>query len=461
MRSLRFPSNSLRSVFAVTLAACLATSSQASMQYTYDALGRLISVQYSDGKQIRYTYDAAGNRTAHIVSPTTSNAPPVAVADNVTLLESQGSITFNPKLNDTDPDGNPLTLFSVTGGQLGSPELSNSNTNVTYTSASKRTGADLLTYVIHDGQGMEASGQITISLANLSPVTASDTISTPRNTPKTFDPRANDTDPGGDSFTITSVSTPAHGTVTNLAGTSVYYYPTANYYGPDSFTYTVTDIDGGSSSGVVNVNVTYGSSPPIANADTESTVLNTAKTFNPRVNDSDPDGSALTIVSKTNGTKGTVAINSGTTLTYTPNTGQTGADSFTYTIADVDGLTATATVSMNIQASNSPPVAVSDSVELYGTYTNPSNGTQPTGTIDPRWNDTDPDGNPLTITGVTQPSNGTATVIAGGTAISIWRNAPCPGFNPQVGSVTYTISDGQGGTATGTITSVIMCESGN
>lgn len=100
-------------------------------------------------------------------------------------------------------------------------------------------------------------------------------------------------------------------------------------------------------------------------------------------------------------------------------------------------------------------------MELYGTYVvdfGGTSGTQPTGTFDPRWNDTDPDGNMLHITGVTQPVNGTASINAAGTAITITRTAACPALTTTVGPVSYTISDGLGGTATGTITPVVTCE---
>jgi YD repeat-containing protein len=425
--------------------------------YTYDSLGRLIKVRYDNGKEITYTYDAAGNRVQRLVANAGANSAPVANPDSITLNEDQTSVTFNPRTNDTDPDNDALTLFSTGSGSLGTSALSGSGTTVTYTSTNKRTNSDTFVYVIRDPGGAEAYGQVTINFANLGPVAVNDAVTTNKNQIKIFDPRINDTDPGNDALTITSTSTPLHGTVILWGGgTSLYYTPTANYYGADSFTYTVADADGSTATATVNMTVNYGQSAPIANADTKTTTVNTAHTFDPRTNDSDPDGSTLTITAKTNGTKGTVAINSGTSLTYTPTTGQSGADSFTYTIADVDGQTATATVSMTIQAANSPPVAVNDSVELFAYY-----GSSPMGTIDPRWNDTDPDGNPLTITNVTQPSNGTATISGGGTSITITRSATCPGFNPQVGSVTYTISDGQGGTATGTITSTITCESGN
>ena len=444
-------SNSLLGSF-LGIALLSSTPSLAGVTHTYDALGRIIAVRYDDGKTILYQYDAAGNRTQQVISTSTGNRPPVTVPDSINLNENATSVSITPLANDSDPDGNPLTLSSVASGIYGT--VSTSGGTATYTSSHKRTATEVLIYVVSDGQGGQSSGDITINLTNLSPVAVSDAFWTQKNTVKWIDPRTNDTDPGGDSLTVASVAAPAHGAAV-VANGGISYTPTANYTGADSFTYTLKDADGATATGTVNVNVTHGASPPTAVNDTQMAVAGTPKTFDPRTNDSDPDGSALTITSKTNGIKGTVTINSGTSLTYTPNSGATGADSFTYTIADIDGLTATATVSMTIQGSNSPPVAVNDSLELYGTWGN-GNNTEPTGTIDPRWNDSDPDGNSLTVTSITQPSNGTANLI--GNQITIWRNTACPGNTPTVGSVTYTISDGNGGTSTGTITTTIYCE---
>jgi hypothetical protein len=86
------------------------------------------------------------------------------------------------------------------------------------------------------------------------------------------------------------------------------------------------------------------------------------------------------------------------------------------------------------------------------------NGTQPTATFDPRVNDSDPDNNALTISNVTQPTNGTAST--NGTSVTITHSNVCL-TTVQVGPVTYTISDGLGGTATATISSTINCENQN
>ncbi|MEQ1756506.1 MAG: Ig-like domain-containing protein [Micropepsaceae bacterium] len=454
MRSPRLPSIALR--LSLVASSMLLGSGPAfsGATYAYDALGRLVQVRYDDGKQITYAYDAAGNRTQTVVATTSgSNQPPVANPDTFSFGENETAITFNPRTNDTDPDANSLNLFSVTNGSLGTAALSNSSTTITYSSTNHSVASDTLYYTINDGAGAEATGQITVSFTNLPPVAVNDSISTVRNSVKVFDPRVNDSDPGNDPITIFSTSTPLHGTATVIEGSWINYAPTTGYYGTDSFTYTIHDSDGGASTATVSVAISYGSSPPVANNDSKTTAFSTAFTFDPRTNDSDPDGGPLTITAKTNGTKGVVTINAGASVTYTPNTGVSGADSFTYTITDADGLTATATVSVTIDVAAGPPVAVNDSVELYGTFAAGQGGSQPTGSIDPRWNDT---GGNLTITNVTQPTNGSAAITGGGTAVTITRTNTCPG--PQaVGPVTYTISNGAG-TATGTITSTITCE---
>ena len=106
-----------------------------------------------------------------------------------------------------------------------------------------------------------------------------------------------------------------------------------------SVTSTVPDTGTGGTSGV---------QPPVANNDSVTTNENTPVTFDPRSNDSDPSGYALTIIATSMPGHGTVAINNGTSLTYTPASMYSGSDSFTYTISDGQGHAATATVSVTV-----------------------------------------------------------------------------------------------------------------
>src|SRR6185295_3910959 len=97
----------------------------------------------------------------------------------------------------------------------------------------------------------------------------------------------------------------------------------------------------------------------------------------------DPDNDTLTVTAVTQGTKGAVTINGGTTVTYTPNLNANGSDSFTYTIGDGNGGTDTATVSITITAVDDAPDAVNDAattnedtavtVSVLGNDTDPEN----------------------------------------------------------------------------------------
>jgi hypothetical protein len=292
--------------------------------------------------------------------------------------------------------------------------------------------------------------EITVTLANLPPTVVTDTPSVIKNVASTFDPRANDSDPGGDVFTITAKGTPAHGTVTiGTGGTSLIYTPT-NYIGPDSFTYTVTDIDGGTSTGTVNATVRHGLLPPTAVNDNSGVMGGQTRAFDPRLNDSDDSGT-ITITSKTNGAHGTVTIGgNGTSLSYAAQTGWNGNDTFSYTITDLDGLTGTATVTMSVSTTNRAPTAVADTMSYVGEWVmGESVGFKPSISIDPRWNDTDPDGHTLTVTAKTNGAIG--SVVKSGNILTWTKNTNVAGPGTWSDSFTYTISDGYGGTSVGTV----------
>lgn len=90
--------------------------------------------------------------------------------------------------------------------------------------------------------------------------------------------------------------------------------------------------------------------PPSAINDTATTAFNTPVTIPVLVNDSDPNGDVLSITSVTQGAHGAVIINDGITVTYAPEAGYFGTDSFTYTISDGNGGLAIATVYVIINA---------------------------------------------------------------------------------------------------------------
>ena len=169
----------------------------------------------------------------------------------------------------------------------------------------------------------------------------------------------NDTDPEGNTLSLDSVSTASYGTIT-LAGNVALYTPEANFAGSDSFSYWVTDGEGGSTKGTVSITVTAANDAPTAVDDTLGTISATRPTtLDLLANDTDPDGDALTISAVGEATYGNVTI-SGESVRFNATRGSSGkADSFTYTIKDGDGETSTATVNFTISA-NTNPNAIND-----------------------------------------------------------------------------------------------------
>ncbi len=141
--------------------------------------------------------------------------------------------------------------------------------------------------------------------------------------------------------------------------------PNANGVPYASFTFQVRD-DGGTANGGVDldpspntmtIDVTPQNDPPVANPDASTVARNAPATDIPvLLNDTDVEGDTLTITGTTQGTQGTVVITGGGTgLTYQPNTGATGPDSFTYTISDGHGGTDTGTVTITISEQQHEP----------------------------------------------------------------------------------------------------------
>ncbi len=181
---------------------------------------------------------------------------------------------------------------------------------------------------------------------------------------------------------------------------------------------------------------------PIAVDDAVATAEDTAATIDVLTNDSDPDWDALQIQSVTQGSHGAVVSNGNGTLTYTPQANFFGSDNFTYTISDGRGGTDTASVSVMITSVNDAPVAVNDSAT-----TTPNQAA----TINVLGNDFDVDGDTLVVDSFTSPANGSVINLGGG----VLQYTPSLDFTGG-DQFTYTISDGQGGTDTATVSIIVQ-----
>jgi CshA-type fibril repeat protein len=368
------------------------------------------------------------------VTVVASNDPPVAVNDTAATNEDT-PVTIPVLANDSDPEGNPLTVTAATAAN--GVVVVNANGTVSYTPNANFNGTDTITYTVSDGQGGFSTATVTVTVipVNDRPVAANDTASTNEDTPVTIPVLANDSDIDGDPLTVTTATAP-NGTVTINADGTISYTPNANFNGTDTITYTISDGNGGTATATVTVTVDPVNDPPVAVNDTASTNEDTPVTIPVLANDTDVEGNSLTVISASS-SNGTVTINPDGTISYTPNANFNGTDTITYTISDGNGGTSTATVTVTVNPVNDPPAAVNDIAS--------TNEDTPV-TIPVLANDTDIDGNPLIVTTATSP-NGTVTINADGT-ISYTPNANFNGTD----TITYTISDGKGGTSTATVT---------
>lgn len=317
-------------LFLLLLLALPCAAYAAGASYTYDTLGRVIRVDYSNGNSTLYTYDSAGNRTA--VSTSVLSTQPTAVPDAKETGQNT-PVTYDPRANDVS--GTAMTIIA-TGMPLHGSVVVNGGTSVTYTPTLGYVGTDSFYYTIANGSGGQSYALDTITVDRL-PTAGPVSESTLANTPVTFDPRSAAT---GDGIVLTGTPTAAHGTVANNGGSSLTYYPNTNYVGSDSFTYTVTDTHGRSASNTVTMTVTV-PIPPAPEYDAAYTNPPRSHIFDPRAD------SSLTIISISTPSAGAATF-TGSSVTYTADPGDSGIVTFTYTVQNSLGGTNTGNIQLTI-----------------------------------------------------------------------------------------------------------------
>jgi hypothetical protein len=399
------------------------------------------------------------------------NAPPDAVNDSAT--SDRMRVRIDVLANDTDPDGDPLTIASVADGMNGTTRVNTKGTPsptddvVVYRPNSGFSGTDSFTYTISDGMGGLDTATVIVAVAGDTndPPDAVNDSATSDGMRVRIDVLANDTDLDGDTLTIDSVSNGMNGTTRiDTRGTGsptddvVVYRPNSGFSGTDSFTYSISDGMGGLDTATVTVKVIGDANDPPDAVKDYATSDGMPVKIAVLANDTDPDGDKLTITNITDGMNGKTSIDTkGTTSTtddlvvYTPNSGFSGTDYFTYTISDGMGGFDTATVKVIVAPCdvNKAPDAINDSATSDGMPVK----------VTVLANDTDPDGDKLTITGVTQGMNGKAAIDTKGTASptdDVVIYTPDLGFS-GTDKFTYTISDGMGGFDTATVKVTVTC----
>ncbi|MBL8808185.1 MAG: tandem-95 repeat protein, partial [Rhodospirillales bacterium] len=282
-----------------------------------------------------------------------------------------------------------------------------------------------------------ASGNVSVDVADHAPVAPGGNVVGAANTPITGQLAASDTDGDKLTFSIAQNGAPQHGSVTINPDGTYTYSPSSGYNGTDTFTYRVADGRGGVTTGTITVGVGSVNSAPVAQNGTAGGDEDTQ--ISGRVVATDANGDTLTFGIAQNGAPahGSVTMNADGTYAYTPAANFNGTDSFTYTVSDGRGGTATGTVTVTVDPTNDAPVTSQATVS----------GNED-GSISGQVAASDVDGDALTY-GLAQdggPSHGTVTMNADGS----FSYTPAANFN-GTDSFTYTVSDGNGGTMTGTV----------
>ena len=406
-------------------------------------------------------------------------------ATDILWLKAKGGATGAFVAEDTPfvarlvPFGDAGTLLSVGAAQHGEV-IDNGDGSVTYVPEKNFFGEDSFSYTVQTPTGPEIrTFRIVVTGENDAPIANDDAAVAEATGVTLIDVLKNDVDPDKDPMRILKTTQPAHGIVA-VAGTRLAYTPEPKFSGVDVFQYEVTDgiaPAGEAPESVATVFIAVGGAalagpPPIGGGggggggtggsgggdgeggsgagafladDSAHLPICEATAIDVLGNDPGDGVTVLVIASVSVPALGSAADNGDGSITYTPSLAPedcAGVDSFTYSVPDGDGVEQTATVTVTLgeaaggSGENQAPAAADDSA---ATLEN-----QPV-VIDLLANDSDPDGDALTVIEVTQPAGGSVVDHGDGT-VTYSAN----GYTGQA-TFGYTISDGQGGEASASV----------
>ena len=403
-----------------------------------------------------------------------NDAPTVtAIANPTAVLEDAGAQTVSLAGISTGAtnESQALTVTAVSSrpGLIPNPTVSYASPaatgTLTYTPAADSSGTATITVVVKDDGGVAEGGvdSVTVSFAvTVAPVNDAPTVTAVAGRDTI------DEDAGVQTATFLGIGSGAADESQALAVTAVsgnpllVPHPSVSYTSPTAtgtLTYTpVADAngvavitlkvkdDGGRANGGVDsvmtqfeVRVRAIQDAPVAVDDEEETDEDAPTRLYVLPNDREVDGDPLTVteVSGISGGSAEIDPDDGSVVFF-PAEDFSGRAGFSYTISDGKGHTATARVTVNVAAVNDPPSAADDQAAVVAGQAVD---------VPVLGNDSDPDGDELTVASVGDAAHGSAAIQDGG----VIAYTPAVGFEGE-DTFTYTVSDGQGETAAGTVT---------
>ncbi|EGQ7769025.1 tandem-95 repeat protein [Vibrio parahaemolyticus] len=362
------------------------------------------------------------------VNVTPVNDAPVA-KDDIATTQEDTAVTIDVLPNDTDVDGDKLSIESVSvPKEQGTVEVVDGK--LVFTPAENFNGDAEITYTVTDGAlADQATVKVTVKAVNDTPVVESniaDQTLAEDFTPYTIDLNTafSDVDnvDGELTFSVSGNSNIQVAIVNGIATIT----PTADWNGSETLTFTATDPSGESVSQPVNFTVA-----PVADivADKATVVEDTPTIIKVLGNDTFEGNDKVVSLDTNNGpVNGTVSVNPDGSVTYTPNDNYHGTDSFTYIVTS-GGVSESTTVSVDVTPVNDAPVAKDDIATTQE---------DTAVTIDVLPNDSDVDGDKLSIESASVPKEqGTVEVVDGKLVFT-----PAENFNGDA-EITYTVTDGE------------------
>jgi Ca2+-binding RTX toxin-like protein len=384
---------------------------------------------------------------AAIAAMLTNNAP-VAGTDSLFPVRQGEVTTIAAGLlleNDFDADGDAFSIVAVKNAERGSVSL-DQNGDIAFMIGDDFEGVATFEYTISDGEGGLTDGLVyvrvepAVTTRDDAGVTASEDTALLINASRLL---ANDVD--GDRLSIAQVGNAVNGTVLLTTERNVIFTPAADFIGAASFTYTANLPNGGVSTSTVRVDVVAGNDAPTATADSGFTLAEGGRLFidarDLLANDIDIDGDALALQSVGEAVGGSVSLNSFGDVVFSAAPDFFGTARFDYVVADPSGGVATGRVFLTVTPVNDAPLVLNDAgfatdedILLF------------IGSSDLLANDSDPDGDPLTLARIVSSAGGAATLLANGTI----EFRPAPNFFGAA-SFVYEAVDGQGGASLGRV----------
>ncbi|HGS4694139.1 TPA: tandem-95 repeat protein [Vibrio parahaemolyticus] len=374
------------------------------------------------------TSGGVSESTTVSVDVTPENDAPVA-KDDTAITDEDTPVTIDVLPNDTDVDGDKLSIESVSvPKEQGTVEVVDGK--LVFTPAENFNGDAEITYTVTDGALTDqATVKVTVNAVNDTPVVESniaDQTLAEDFTPYTIDLNTafSDVDnvDGELTFSVSGNSNIQVAIVNGIATIT----PTADWNGSETLTFTATDPSGESVSQPVNFTVA-----PVADivADKATVVEDTPTIIKVLGNDTfEDDGKVVSLDTNNGPANGTVSVNPDGSVTYTPNDNYVGKDTFTYIVTS-GGVSESTTVNVDVTPVNDAPVAKDDTATTQE---------DTAVTIDVLPNDTDVDGDKLSIQSASVPeAQGKVEIVDGKLVFT-----PAENFNGDA-EITYTVTDGQ------------------